>query len=297
MIHIDEFIQNLFFLASDEDPEVRKNVCRAIVMLLEVRLDRLVPQMNNIIDYMLQRTQDQDEGVALEACEFWLSLAEQPICKEVLQPHLDKLVPVLVRGMKYSEIDIILLRGDVDENDENVPDREEDVKPRFHRSRSHHQSTNENMDDDDDDGLDDDSSLSDWNLRKCSAAALDVLANVFLTELLPVLLPILKETLFHSEWEIKESGILALGAIAEGCMSGMIPHLAELVPYLVNCLSEKKALVRSITCWTLSRYSFALIFRYLQDEFKNQIQCISNFLESTESSQCCVFLLDFILKF
>ena len=57
MAHIDEFIQNLFFLASDEDPEVRKNVCRAIVMLLEVRLDRLVPQMNNIIDYMLQRTQ------------------------------------------------------------------------------------------------------------------------------------------------------------------------------------------------------------------------------------------------
>ena len=51
---------------------------------------------------------------------------------------------------------------------------------------------------------------------KCSAAALDVLANVFKDDLLPVLLPILKETLFHPEWEIKESGILALGAIAEG---------------------------------------------------------------------------------
>ena len=92
-------------------------------------------------------------------------------------------------------------------------------------------------------------------LRKCSAAALDVLANVFLVELLPVLLPILKETLFHAEWEVKESGILALGAIAEGCMSGMVPHLSELVPYLINCLSDKKALVRSITCWTLSRYA------------------------------------------
>ena len=69
MVHIDEFIQNLFFLASDEDPEVRKNVCRAIVMLLEVRLDRLVPQMNNIIDYMLQRTQvtkeDQESSFLL----------------------------------------------------------------------------------------------------------------------------------------------------------------------------------------------------------------------------------------
>ncbi|XP_026681012.1 transportin-1-like [Diaphorina citri] len=50
------------------------------------------------------------------------------------------------------------------------------------------------------------------NTGKCSAAALDVLANVFREELLPVLLPILKETLFHHDWEIKESGILALGA-------------------------------------------------------------------------------------
>jgi transportin-1 len=55
--------------------------------------------------------------------------------------------------------------------------------------------------------------LSDWNLRKCSAAALDVLANVFREDLLPILTPILKETLFHQDWNIKESGILALGKI------------------------------------------------------------------------------------
>jgi hypothetical protein len=29
-------------------------------------------------------------------------------------------------------------------------------------------------------------------------------------------LPILKELLFHHDWELKESGILVLGAIAEG---------------------------------------------------------------------------------
>lgn len=59
---------------------------------------------------MLRRTQDPDENVALEACEFWLSLAEQPVCKEALTPHLNTLVPILVRGMKYSEIDVILLK-------------------------------------------------------------------------------------------------------------------------------------------------------------------------------------------
>lgn len=109
-------LQHLFALAVDEDPEVRKNVCRALVMLLEVRIDRLIPHMHSIIQvrqggrvgvpgtprqvswgadvppcppqYMLQRTQDSDENVALEACEFWLTLAEQPICKEVLTSHL-----------------------------------------------------------------------------------------------------------------------------------------------------------------------------------------------------------------
>lgn len=43
--------------------------------------------------------------------------------------------------------------------------------------------------------------------------------------------------------------------MAEGCMGGMLPQLPELVPYLVERLSDSKALVRAITCWTLSRYS------------------------------------------
>lgn len=59
-------------------------------MLLEVRADQLIPHMNNIVEYMLLRTQDKDETVALEACEFWLTLAEQPICVEALSGHLPR---------------------------------------------------------------------------------------------------------------------------------------------------------------------------------------------------------------
>jgi len=44
------FVKNLFFLSSDEDPDVRKNVCRALVMLIEVRMDRLVPHINNLVE-------------------------------------------------------------------------------------------------------------------------------------------------------------------------------------------------------------------------------------------------------
>lgn len=42
-------LQNLFFLAEDKDTEVRKNVCRALVMLVEVRIDRLMPHIDQII--------------------------------------------------------------------------------------------------------------------------------------------------------------------------------------------------------------------------------------------------------
>ncbi|ESP00524.1 hypothetical protein LOTGIDRAFT_112611 [Lottia gigantea] len=295
MVHIDTFIENLFFLASDEDTEVRKNVCRALVMLVEVRMDRLMPHINNIIEYMLLRTQDNDDGVALEACEFWLSLAEQAVCKEVLSSHIARLVPILVKGMKYSEIDIILLKGDVEE-DEMIPDNESDIKPRFHKSKTHNQKRAEDNAEEDgesEEGYDDDESLSDWNLRKCSAAALDVLANVFHEDILPFLLPILKETLFSNDWEIRESGILVLGAIAEGCMNGMMPHLPELVPYLINWLSDKKALVRSITCWTLSRYAHWVVGqpheRYLKPLMTELLKRVLDSNKRVQEAACSAF--------
>uniref|UniRef100_A0A4W3HNA5 Transportin 2 n=1 Tax=Callorhinchus milii TaxID=7868 RepID=A0A4W3HNA5_CALMI len=293
MDNVDTFIEHLFALATDEDSEVRKNVCRALVMLLEVRIDRLLPHMHSIIQYMLQRTQDADENVSLEACEFWLTLAEQPICKEVLSGHLIQLIPILVIGMKYSEIDIILLKGDVEE-DEAVPDSEQDIKPRFHKSRTvtlQHEEDATAEDDDYDD--DDDDTLSDWNLRKCSAAALDVLANVFRDDLLPHLLPLLKGLLFNPDWVVKESGILVLGAIAEGCMQGMVPYLPELIPHLIQCLPDKKALVRSIACWTLSRYAHWVVSQppdqYLKPLMTELLKRILDGNKRVQEAACSAF--------
>jgi transportin-1 len=42
------------------------------------------------------------------------------------------------------------------------------------------------------------------------------MAVTFRTDVLEILLPHLKDRLFHEDWEQRESGILALGAIAEG---------------------------------------------------------------------------------
>lgn len=248
--HIDLFMEGLFNLATDKDKEVCKQVCRALSLLLETKVERLMPHMNGIVEYMLTRTSDSDESLALEGSEFWHYLTDSQICRDVLKPHLPRLVPLLINNMKLSDIEIVVLKGD--REDAMIPDSDQDIRPRFYRQSDRgHGADGETSDDDD---LDDESLLDSWNLRKSSAAALDSIAMVFKNDLLPIVLPVLNETLFHSDWIVKETGILALGAIAEGCFYGMIPHLNELIPFLINCMTSERSLIRVITCWTVSRY-------------------------------------------
>jgi transportin-1 len=59
-------------------------------------------------------------------------------------------------------------------------------------------------DDDDDGGDDDDDELRVWNLRKCSAAALDMLSNHLSDEhVLPLLLPIVQQRLGDQDWKVR----------------------------------------------------------------------------------------------
>ena len=273
--NIDAYVGALFARASDERPVVRKSVCRALVLVLGTWPEKLAPQMDNLVEYMLYSTQDKDEEVALEAAEFWLQFAEEPRLAEQLRPHLTRIVPVLLKSMVYSELSLLMM-GDITE-DAAQPDRPEDIRPRHYGGATHRSEHMEGGDssathksraaieaefddedddefDDDDDEYDDDEAGS-WNLRKCSAAALDVLAVRFSDAILPPLLPLLKDRLFSDDWLQREAGILALGAIAEGCMQGVEPHLPTLIPLLVHMLHDAQPLVRSITCWTLGRYS------------------------------------------
>lgn len=75
-------------------------------------------------------------------------------------------MPVLCYG--WSEM-CMSAQGDVEE-DEAVPDSDQDIKPRFHKSRTvtlqHEGGEGEEGEDIEDDDDDDDDTLSDWNLRK-----------------------------------------------------------------------------------------------------------------------------------
>ena len=347
---MDAYLQALFAVATDGSEEVRKRVCQALVMLLEVQLEKLLPHMGNVVQYMLMATTDADEQVALEACEFWSAICETQVAKEALgapraarrargyahalalarmrepwkehpatlpdQPEsvrrpclylrsrlltrplsrprhdhdhhchcragaaaagagaaqgdglrgggpraprrqvvmpplpvshrssllsprssllspLSSLLSSLISPLLSSLLSYLLSSplSSRSDDDEAQPDRPEDIKPRFHRGRvagggagavsaeaegaegaeeGDDDDDDDDDDEDDDDDDDDDDEVAEWNLRKCSASGLDILAGTFGEAVLPTLLPLLQERLASPQWEVRESGIPAL---------------------------------------------------------------------------------------
>ena len=271
---MDVFMSHLFKLAVDQNDEVRRFVCRSFVQLVDAKPEALLPHLKDLVDYMITQQRNTDEpDLALEAAEFWLSLGEHKQVGSRLGPYLTKIIPVLLESMVYSEDDIARLEGERDDADQE--DREQDIKPQFAKSKrgptvdkpvsngvngvngsaappSDDLSEGEIEEPEDDDEEDPE---DEWNLRKCSAAALDVLASFFPEQIFEVSLPYLKNNLTHQDWPNREAAVLAFGAVAEGCEAVVAPYLPELIPFLLNLLGDKEPVVRKITCWALGRYT------------------------------------------
>ena len=150
--------------------------------------------------------------------------------------------------MVYSDLEVSLLVPE--ENDGMTPDKQSEIGRRYRSlrttgSRSH-----------DEEKLADPSG---WTLRKCAAHSLDTLAYIFPDDILPHLVPLLVDKVKgDGDWKELESSILAIGAVARGCseletMSGNL--LPQFVPYMVENLKHPRPLVRTISCWSLTRYS------------------------------------------
>ncbi|KAJ1553197.1 hypothetical protein HK096_008858, partial [Nowakowskiella sp. JEL0078] len=248
---LDLFVEKLSQFSQDSDAKVRKVICEALVLVLDIGAQRMAPQLNSIVEYILKAMNDEDEDVALEACEFWSVFADREENASLLHQYLKFVVPVLLEKMIYSEEEISILDGE--DEDASKPDSEKDVLVRGYRSRNvSHQSSadasqenahpdkEEDLYDDDDD--EEDYSEQMWTIRKCAAGALDAFSTLFKDELLTdpsiFLTPLSRLLANKSDWKHQECGILALGAVAEGCRLSMSMHLGSLIPFLAQNLSD-----------------------------------------------------------
>lgn len=270
---LEQFLYHLFQLASDPDTDVRKNVCKSFILIADISPEKLAPHMNDLVTYIiLQQQNNEDPELAVEAAEFWLTICDRATLRQAFAPHVSKVIPVLLQSLVYDEDDAAILAGGHDDAEEE--DKEQDIKPSFtntkasrvvadvdDKAKRRQQEEGADQDalsegeieEDDEDYLE--NPEEDWTVRKCSAAALDNFALHFHEPVFAAVLPYLKNNLQHPTWTYRESAVLALGAIADGCMDNITPHLPDLVPYLITLLEDPEPVVKKITCWCLGRYS------------------------------------------
>lgn len=261
LVFLDHFLQTLFELAQDENAEVRKNVCSAFSLIMETRPDKLFPHMEGVLNYCVHLMEDPSEEVAMEACEFLLSLAELPekAHKPVFKQQLQIVLPVLLAKMVYSEEEIFLFQIIDEKDDARVADKEDDIKPNMVKSKQGHsigkKSSNNDSDSDSDSEDDSDDEVELWNLRRCAASTLDVLSLDYPQDVIDISLPILQQNIVSNEWPVREASILAFGAISKSCIDLASDKLPTLVPFLVERMKDPESKVREISCWTVSRYT------------------------------------------
>lgn len=253
VVRADEFLSNLFGLAQhDEDRLVRIQLCISLVNLLEFRPDKLLDHLNGIVQFVLHIMNTvTDESLTLEAGEFLLAFASNShIPENVIKPFINDIIPLLLSKMVYNEEDVMIFEAS-NENDADLEDKDEDIRPVSAKLSKKRDDGNLDDDEDEDDGDVD----TQWNLRKCSAATLDVLTSILPRDVLSAAFPFLREHLSANQWFIREATILALGAMAEGGMKYFTEQLPTLIPFLVEELKDEWAPVRTITCWTLARFA------------------------------------------
>lgn len=301
--NLNELGDQLFNRAMDEDNDVRRFVCRAMVQMLEVDPTKLMAQLGGLVTYMIGQQKSDDPQCALEAAEFWLAFSEQPELVGQLGPYLNDIIPVLLESIVYSEDE--QAHHEAERDDAEEEDKAEDIKPVFAKGKgakggdSKREANGANggemtaeledgeLEEELEEGAGDPE--DEWTLRKCSAAALDVLATRFHAPVFNICLPWLRAQFVNPEWPKREAAVLAIGAISEGCMQAVAPSLPELIPFLINLLSDTEPVVRKITCWTLGRYSRWAAF--LPEDGKQQYYVpmmdglLRRMLDSTKSVQ------------
>jgi len=163
----------------------------------------------------------------------------------VMRPYLNVLINNLISRLYLT--DEQLQQERLDEEEESTGEKQLNLQPVHHRVRSA-QSDNEAKES---------SELSSkWTLRKQSALLLDTVALSFPPlEVLAVALPRI-QTCFQDTGDIliRESGMLALGALSTGCIDAMLSYLPDLCPFFLQSLENPLPEMRSITCWAVSRY-------------------------------------------
>jgi transportin-1 len=225
-------IASLMKMGEDSAPECRSSAIKTLLILMDIEKVELDIHIVKIVEWMAKAVEDQNEEVAAVGCDFWVKFCTGTRSfDEVLSSHVMVLLPQLIKVLVSKMILPLKLANSyqADYYDCGVADVVDHERDKEEEAAQ--------------------------RLRKSAAAALDALSSSNGSQnVLPIVLPVLQARLMDHDVWVRESGILALGVIAE-CQTCMNDHMLHIFPYLLKQLVDRTPQIRRITCWTLSRYS------------------------------------------
>jgi|EP00970_Alexandrium_tamarense_P004265 importin subunit beta-1 len=245
------------------DARVRAAAYECIVQIAYQYYDKLESYMQTLFQLTFATIRSDEEVVALQAIEFWSTLAEE-------------------------EMELIDLAAEAAETGQPVPP--ESVCVGYVKAALDHLCpllTETLTKQDEDLEVDDDV----WNLSMSGATCLTLVANTVEDAVVPVIMPFVQQNIQSDNWRNREAATMAFSSILEGPSGDVIgPFVNQAIPVLLNALSDQNDLVKDTTAWTLGRICDLHVRAIPEDTFPTLVNGLAaKLLTETPrvSSQAC----------
>nr|XP_046160840.1 importin subunit beta-1-like isoform X3 [Oncorhynchus gorbuscha] len=94
----------------------------------------------------------------------------------------------------------------------------------------------------------------DWNPCKAAGVCLMLLATCCEDDVVPHVLPFIKEHIKHPDWRYRDAAVMAFGSILEGPeLNQLKPLVIQAMPMLIELMKDPSVVVRDTTAWTVGR--------------------------------------------
>ncbi|XP_076905507.1 importin subunit beta-1-like [Bidens hawaiensis] len=205
--------------ATAKEADIRQAAFECLVSIASTYYEVLEPYMPTLFELTANAVKGDEEGVALQAIEFWSSICDEEIELQdfetgdsdsyahscFIKKALSMLVPMLLET---------LLKQDEEQDQE--------------------------------DGI--------WNLSMAGGTCLGLVAKTVGDDIVPLVMPFVQGNISKPDWRSREAATYAFGSILEGpSVEKLSPMVVSALDFLLNAMKDQNSHVKDTTAWTLGR--------------------------------------------
>mmetsp|Transcript_8298 Transcript_8298/g.29142 ORF Transcript_8298/g.29142 Transcript_8298/m.29142 type:complete len:878 (-) Transcript_8298:27-2660(-) len=199
-----------------EAPRVRQAAYECLVAIAGSYYDKLLAYITDIFHLTSKAIREDEEPVALQAIEFWSTVAEEELDLADYQEEGVVNHGFIKKALKF--LTPILLETLTKQDEEAAED--EDV----------------------------------WNVATAGGTCLSLVANVAEDEVVPLVMPFVQENVSSQDWRRREAATFAFGSVLEGpSVATLAPLVQQAIPFMLRAMNDPNNQVKDSTAWTLGR--------------------------------------------